>query len=297
MSLERFRRTRIIVLSRQSLAYQAARAMADHHIGAVLVSDPSGIAGIVTDRDLALAVLGGERDPEVTPLWDVMSDGVITCDIGAEIGEVVRLMRQHAVRRIPIVERGRPVGLVTFDDLVLDGAVDLDALRGIVTVQLEAEAPQKPAGELHPKAPATAAGRARALMRAKARAEATYGRMLKSVAREAGLDRDRAERALLVATCMLCRRLAPDEARHLIAQLPSLLQPALEDCLEGPDRSVSTEAIEDELCKVLGLAADEAGDTLRAVVGVICDSVSPGQIEEVRGQLPEEMKTLFPALS
>ncbi|MBS3652506.1 CBS domain-containing protein [Pseudaminobacter sp. 19-2017] len=68
MSVERFRRTRMVVLNPMSTAYQAARAMADNHIGAVLVSGPGGVAGIVTDRDLALAVLGGGLDPKTTPL-------------------------------------------------------------------------------------------------------------------------------------------------------------------------------------------------------------------------------------
>ena len=48
----------MVVLNRQSMAYQAARAMADNHIGAVLVAGPSGIAGILTDRDLALFGIG-----------------------------------------------------------------------------------------------------------------------------------------------------------------------------------------------------------------------------------------------
>jgi len=64
MNLERFRRNKIIVLNQQSMANQAARAMEDNHIGAVLVSAPKGLAGIVTHRDLALAVLGGDPDPE-----------------------------------------------------------------------------------------------------------------------------------------------------------------------------------------------------------------------------------------
>src|SRR3546814_365800 len=173
MSLERFRRTRMVVLGRRSTTYQAARAMADNHIGAILVSQPPGLAGILTDRDLALGVLGGDLDAKTTPLGEVMSEEVVTCDVGADLDEVVRLMREHAVRRIPITENGRPVGLVTFDDLVVDGSVDLDALRSIVTAQLEVEAPHKPAGTLHPASPASAearaAGRARALVRAKAR--------------------------------------------------------------------------------------------------------------------------------
>jgi uncharacterized protein (DUF2267 family) len=228
-------------------------------------------------------------------LGEAMSEGVVTCDIGADLGEVVRLMREHSVRRIPLTENGRPVGLVTFDDLVVDGTVGLDDLRAIVSAQLEVEAPQKPAGTLHPTAPATAESRTRALMRARARAEATYNRMVKAVADAAALDRSRAERALFLVTCMLCRRLTPQEARHLVAQLPSKLQPRLEECLGGPDRSVTAQAIKDELGRALGLDSEGANGTLQAVFRIISDSVTAGQIDEVRGQLPEEMKTLFPA--
>ena len=289
MSLEQFRRSRIVILTPQSLVYQAARAMADNHIGAVLVSRKTKLVGILTDRDLALAVLGGDLDPTTTPLGEVMSEEVVTCDIGDDVQEVARLMKENNVRRIPILEDGRPVGLVTFDDLVVDGSAGPDMLRDIVTAQLEVEAPQKPAGVLHPKAPRTAENRARALVRAKARAEATYRRLVDAVSNTSGLDRDRSDRALFLATCMLCRRLTSDEARHLIAQLPSLLQPRLEDCLAGPDRSVTRQSIEDELARSLGLAPAEAARSLEAVFSVICENVSAGQIEEVRGQLPEDL--------
>lgn len=293
MSLDRFRRTRIIVLNRRATAYQAARAMEDNHIGVVLVSEPPGVVGLVTDRDLALVVLGGGMGAEMPPLGEIMSEEVITCDISANIEDVVRLMREHGVRRIPLMERGRPVGLVTFDDLVVDGSVDLEALRSIVTAQLEVEAPQKPAGMLHPSAITTAQSRTRALVRAKARAEATYARMVQAVAKRTGLDRDRSERAALIATCMLCRRLTPDEAQHFIAQLPSMLQTQLDQCLGGPDRSVTTQAIEDELSRSLGVAAASASDIARGVFTAISGKISPDQIEEVRGQLPQEMKSLF----
>src|SRR6185312_12134415 len=118
MSLERFRRTRMVVLNPWATAYQAARAMADNHIGAVFISDRPGIAGIVTDRDLALVVLGDGLDPKTAPLGEIMSEEVVTCDVGADLDQVASLMQQHGVRRIPLVEGDRPVGLVTFDDLV-----------------------------------------------------------------------------------------------------------------------------------------------------------------------------------
>lgn len=296
MSLEQFRRTRIVVLRPTSTAYQAARAMEDNHIGAVLVSDSGRLMGIVTDRVLALAVLGGGLDGKTTPLGEVMSEEAVTCDIGAGLDEVVRLMQQHGVRRIPLVEEGRPVGLVTLDDLVVDGSVSADDLRSIVTAQLEVEAPHKPAGMLHPGAGTTALTGTRALMRAKARAESTYARLLQAVAAATGLERDRSERALLIASCLLCRRLKPDEAEDLIAQLPLLLQrQLLGRCVDGPDRAVSTQAIEDELARSLDLAPDSARETLQGVFTTIAANVFPaGQIEDVRGQLPSEMKALFP---
>ena len=300
MSLEPFRRTRMVILTRQSKIYQAARAMADNHIGSVLVSGPDGLAGIVTDRDLALAVIGGGLDPSTTPLGEVMSEDVVTCDIKKGIDEVVRLMQEHGVRRIPITENGRAVGLVTFDDLVVEGSASPEALRAIVTAQLEVEAPHKPAGMLHPEGPGRAewqaAGRARALMRAKARAEASYNKLVKAVVGPAGLDRARAERALLVGICMLCRRLSPQEAHHLVAQLPSMLQPKLAQCFDGPNRNVTAKAIETELASVLGLDAQGARTTLKAVCDAITGSVAAGEVDEIRGQLPEDMKPLFPQM-
>jgi CBS domain-containing protein/uncharacterized protein (DUF2267 family) len=301
MSLERFRRTKLVTLNRQSKAYQAARAMADNHIGAVLVSDPKGLAGIVTDRDLALAVLGHGLDPTSTALSEFMSEEVLVCDIGSDLAHVVKLMQEHGVRRIPITEGGRAVGLITLDDLVAEGAVAPEAVRAVVTAQLEAEAPHKPAGLLHPEGAGRkerrAAGRSRALARAKARAQATYDKLVKAVADAGKLDRVRAERALTVGVCMLCRRLSPEEAHQLVAQLPSLLQPGLDQCLDGPDRSVTINAIEQELASVLGVDAKSARLALQAVTKAIAASVTAGEIAEMRGQLPEDMRKLFPLAS
>jgi CBS domain-containing protein/uncharacterized protein (DUF2267 family) len=298
MSLERFRRSKLVILSRNDRAYQAARAMADNHVGSVLVSDRQGFSGIVTDRDLALGAFGGDLDPR-TPLGEVMSEDVVACDIGGSLGDVVRLMREHGIRRVPVTEKGRPVGLVTFDDLVVEGTVPPEDLRAIVEAQLEVEAPHKPAGLLHPEGPGRSerrpASRARALMRAKARSEATYDRLVKTVAGAAELDAARAKRALTVAVCMLCRRLSPDEAHQLAAQLPSLMQTGLERCFDGPDRGVTTNAIEKELASVLGIDAKGASKTLKAVCRSVAASVTAGEIAEVRGQLPEDMRGLFPA--
>jgi uncharacterized protein (DUF2267 family) len=183
---------------------------------------------------------------------------------------------------------------------VLEESVSIEDLRAIVTAQLEVEAAHKPAGLLRPEGPARAerrpAGRAHALMRAKARAEASYERLLKMIGeRASGLDRARSERALLLAVCMLCRRLTSDEAEHLIAQLPSGLWPQLDQCTDGPDRTVTRQAIRAEIARALGIEADRAGGVMAAVFDAVGEVVTPGQMAEVRGQLPDDMKPLFTA--
>jgi len=95
--------------------------------------------------------------------------------------------------------------------------------------------------------------------------------------------------------CMICRRLTPQEARHLVAQLPSKLQPLLDECF-GPDRRVTLETMKEDIRGVLDLDDEHATSVLEAVCRSVVDSVSEGQIDDVRGQLPRAMKGLFPAL-
>src|SRR5690606_15628321 len=163
---------------------------------------------------------------------------------------------------------------------VLEDDVRLEDLRAIVKAQLEAEAAHKAAGLLRPEGPARAdrrpAGRARALLRASARAQASYDRLVKLITeRVEDLDRARCERALLLALCMLCRRLSPGEAAHLIAQLPSKLWRELEQCTDGPDRTVTRDAIRAELARALGIKADSAGGVMAAVFDAVGEVVAP----------------------
>jgi uncharacterized protein (DUF2267 family) len=130
-------------------------------------------------------------------------------------------------------------------------------------------------------------------MRAEARAQRTYNRLVNAVSSASELDRAGSERALLLALCMLCRRLIPQEAQHLIAQLPSKLQPQLDQCLDGPDRAVTADGIRDELARTLGLSAERADAVLHGVFKAVGNAVSQGQVDEVRGQLPDDMKRVF----
>lgn len=91
----------------------------------------------------------------------------------------------------------------------------------------------------------------------------------------------------------LVRRLTPDEAKDLISQLPSLMQPALSALPPGPDKRITRETIEEELVQRLNAERTRAGELLAAVGATVAQGVSAGQMKDVRSQLPEELRTVF----
>jgi CBS domain-containing protein len=100
-------------------AAEAARKMADEGIGAVPVCGPDGrLTGVVTDRDLAVKVLAEHRDPEDVRLADLI-DGTEVVTIGADdsVEESIRTMKDHAVKRLPVIDGHALVGMVSQADI------------------------------------------------------------------------------------------------------------------------------------------------------------------------------------
>jgi uncharacterized protein (DUF2267 family) len=294
MSLDAYRRARMIVLNPQATAYEAACAMSANNVGAVVVADARRVVGIVTDRDLTLEIIGSSGDAKNISLYDVMSDEVVTIDVNETVDQVLRLMKTHRIRRVPVTEHGHPVGLVTLDDLVADRAIDIAAAAAVVERQLEQAAPRKPEGTRFP-VPASRAAGTRGAARRVARARAAYDRLLHAVMDRAGVaNKDAAERALSIVLCSLVKRVTPEAARHFIPQLPSMLQPALERCAVGPDRRITSEMIAEEVMGELQVDEPTAFEVIVSICDAVASCLSAGEIENFRGQLPIEMKDLFP---
>lgn len=97
----------------------AARLMRDHDIGDVLVTADGRLEGIVTDRDLVIRCLADGAGADAM-IGDACSNDLVTVPATADIGEAVRLMRERALRRLPVVSDGRAVGIVTLGDLAVD---------------------------------------------------------------------------------------------------------------------------------------------------------------------------------
>jgi CBS domain-containing protein len=100
--------------------HEAARAMRDEDIGDVVVIEHNQVCGIVTDRDIAVRIVAEEKDPAATALADICSHSLLTVKPSDKVEHAVRLMRTHAIRRLPVVEDGKAVGIVSLGDLAVE---------------------------------------------------------------------------------------------------------------------------------------------------------------------------------
>ena len=100
-------------------AVDAARTMADNDIGAVPVCDSDGrLCGVVTDRDLAVKIVAAGRDPESVRLRELVDGGeVVTIGADDPVQEAIRTMKNHAVRRLPVIDGTQLVGIVSQADI------------------------------------------------------------------------------------------------------------------------------------------------------------------------------------
>jgi CBS domain-containing protein len=99
---------------------EVAQRMRDQDIGAVLVTEGDQLRGLVTDRDLVVRVIAERKDPADTTVRDALSADLVTVTPDDEVTRAVELMREHSLRRLPVVEGKTPVGIVSLGDLAIE---------------------------------------------------------------------------------------------------------------------------------------------------------------------------------
>jgi CBS domain-containing protein len=98
----------------------AARTMRDGNVGDVVVLEKGQIQGILTDRDIVVRALAEGRDPARTTVGEICSRQITVLSPADPINDAVKVMREKAIRRLPVVEGGRPVGIVSLGDLAVE---------------------------------------------------------------------------------------------------------------------------------------------------------------------------------
>ncbi len=95
-----------------------ANRMAQNKVGALLVRDGDKLTGIFSERDLLERVVGEGRDPFAVKIEEVMTSNVVTVDLSAPVKEVLEMFRKERIRHVPIVENGKPVGILSTRDFL-----------------------------------------------------------------------------------------------------------------------------------------------------------------------------------
>jgi len=104
---------KLVLAAPEASVDDAARLMREGHVGAVLIVEQGRLVGIFTERDAVYRVLAARRDPLLTRLAEVMTSDPVTVSPDETFGYALLLMHDHGFRHVPVVENGRPIGVVS----------------------------------------------------------------------------------------------------------------------------------------------------------------------------------------
>jgi CBS domain-containing protein len=113
--------TDVQTMAREGSLRDAARIMQERDIGDVIVLGEGGDpCGIVTDRDIVVRAVAEGRDPDETSVDEICSHQLFTVSPDEDADNAARIMREHAVRRLPVADGGRIIGIVSLGDLAAE---------------------------------------------------------------------------------------------------------------------------------------------------------------------------------
>lgn len=135
MTLDSIMRHHVVTAAPDDVIDEVAAELSDTRVGCVVVVRDDEPVGVVTDRDIAIGLDANWVDTSRMTVGELAIENLVTIDVDANVTDLGRLMAEHGIRRVPVMDGGELVGIVTQDDLVVYLAEVLDDLAG--TVQTE----------------------------------------------------------------------------------------------------------------------------------------------------------------
>ena len=125
----------VVTIEPTSSASSAARLISRHNVGVLPVCGADRrLRGVVTDRDIVLRCIAAEEDPAQTMVRDIMTRSCATVSPGDDCREATRIMSARQVRRLPVVEEGRLVGMISLSDLARSRRFDMEAAQALCEI-------------------------------------------------------------------------------------------------------------------------------------------------------------------
>ena len=119
----------VATVSPETTVVEVARLMQKHNIGSLPVCDGPDLVGIVTDRDIVVRSVANGKDLAATPVREVMTQRVVTVSPETDAHQVATLMSHQQIRRLPVVENNRLVGMVSLGDLATQAKAEVEIAK------------------------------------------------------------------------------------------------------------------------------------------------------------------------
>ncbi len=295
-SIDSFIHRKVTVLHQDAPLFEAARAMREKAQGCVFVADHDGyLVGVLTDRDIACRGAAEQLSSD-SPVSQVMTPAPVFVTPNATVDEVIRLMEENGIRRVPVLEidphgRSLAVGLVTLDDLVSAEVIDTFRLARVVRAQV-----RRRVGEfVHQRGQVTPMvdGHGRVVTDDEVLSRFFFEIHLRSEAEKLGLSPSQSEGIAREMLRTLVARLHHTAARHVLAYLPPRLQEEYEEESTGPDRRASLDRLLARVRDEGWCQLENCREVVMAVGRAWASLVPAEELTALRGQLPPDLAAML----
>lgn len=132
MTVKSIAREEVVTIESSASVEDVVETMRTKNVGSVVVVDDDSPVGIVTDRDVAMKALGADIDPGSMTVDDLMSRELVSVDADVGLLDLLSLMGEEGIRRVPVVEDDALVGIVTLDDILVLLSMELQSIANII---------------------------------------------------------------------------------------------------------------------------------------------------------------------
>jgi len=114
---------------------EAAAIMSRYHIGSIVMISDGKIVGIITERNILVSIADG-RDPELTTIEEIMAKKVITIEPGKTIDDAVGLMAEKKIKKLPVVDGDKLVGIITASDIIVVEPKLIESVANLLSIKM-----------------------------------------------------------------------------------------------------------------------------------------------------------------
>ena len=125
----------VVVAKPDITVKEAAGIMSQHHIGSLVILKDKKIVGIITERNILIAVAQG-KDAELTTVEEIMSKNVVTVAPDKTVEDAVNLMTEHKIKKLPVVEGDNLIGIITASDILVVEPKLIEGIANLISIKL-----------------------------------------------------------------------------------------------------------------------------------------------------------------